>query len=93
MMFSAGASQSMNASLMGASTANGPLGMIFPGTNSVSAGTSQGVRVSGAWLHDGERHARERGALGTGQPGIGCLRATPSVDLHKIIGGAHAHPR
>ena len=47
MMFSAGASQSMNASLMGASTASGPLGMIFPGTNSASTATSQGVQ--GLW--------------------------------------------
>jgi hypothetical protein len=45
MMFSAGASQSMNASLMGASTASFPLGMIFPGTNSASTGTSQGVKA------------------------------------------------
>jgi hypothetical protein len=43
MMFSAGATQSMNASLMGAATASYPLGLIMPGTNSVSAGTSQGA--------------------------------------------------
>ena len=35
----------MNVSLMGAWTASGPLGMILPGTNSVSAGTSQGVQA------------------------------------------------
>jgi hypothetical protein len=45
MMFSAGATQSMNFSLMGASTTNGPLGLILPGTNNVSAGTSQGVQA------------------------------------------------
>jgi hypothetical protein len=33
----------MNASLMGAATASYPLGLIMPGTNSVSAGTSQGA--------------------------------------------------
>ena len=35
----------MNASLMGRRPPTGPLGMIFPGTNSVSAGTSQGVQA------------------------------------------------
>jgi hypothetical protein len=47
MMFSAGATASMNASLMGATTASFPLGVVMPGTNSVSAGTSQGVM--GLW--------------------------------------------
>lgn len=45
MMFSAGATASMNMSLFGASTANGPLGGIYPGTNNVSAGTSQGIQA------------------------------------------------
>lgn len=47
MMFSAGATQSMNMSLMGASTSNGPLGIIIPGVNQVSTGTSQGAM--GLW--------------------------------------------
>lgn len=45
MMFSAAATASMNMSLFGASTANGPLGGIYPGTNNVSAGTSQGIQA------------------------------------------------
>jgi hypothetical protein len=43
LMFSATATNAMNFSLYGASTAGGPLGGIYPGTNNVSAGTSQGV--------------------------------------------------
>jgi hypothetical protein len=45
MMFSAGATASMNMSLFGAATGSGPLGVILPGTNNVSAGTSQGVQA------------------------------------------------
>ena len=46
MMFSAGATASMNASLMGASTANGPLGMHLAGDElSMSTGTSQGAQA------------------------------------------------
>jgi fibronectin-binding autotransporter adhesin len=45
MMFSAGASQSMNASLMGDTTASFPLGLILPGTNQLSTATSQGVKA------------------------------------------------
>jgi hypothetical protein len=32
-------------SLMGANSAGGPLGLIYPGTNQLSTGTSQGVQA------------------------------------------------
>jgi len=45
MMFSATATNAMNFSLYGASTGGGPLGGLYPGTNNVSAATSQGVQA------------------------------------------------
>jgi hypothetical protein len=45
MMFSATATNAMNASLLGASGGAGPLGGIFPGTNQLSTGTSQGIQA------------------------------------------------
>jgi hypothetical protein len=45
MMFSATATNVMNASLLGASGGAGPLGAIHPGTNNLSAGTNQGIQT------------------------------------------------
>ena len=45
MMFSATATNAMNASLLGASGGAGPLGAIHPGTNNLSAATNQGIQV------------------------------------------------
>ena len=45
MMFSATATNAMNFSLLGASGGAGPLGGIYPGTNALSTGTSQGVQA------------------------------------------------
>jgi len=44
MMFSATATNAMNASLLGASGGAGPLGGISPGTNQLSTGTTQGIQ-------------------------------------------------
>jgi hypothetical protein len=45
MMFSATATNAMNASLLGASGGAGALGVIYPGTNQLSTGTGQGIQV------------------------------------------------
>ncbi len=45
MMFSATATNAMNLSLLGASGGVAALGGIFPGTNQLSTGTSQGIQV------------------------------------------------
>jgi len=42
-MFSATATNAMNFSLMGANSVIGAFGGIYPGTNQLSTGTSQGV--------------------------------------------------
>jgi hypothetical protein len=43
LMFSATATNAMNFSLMGANSAGGAFGGLYPGTNNMSTGTSQGV--------------------------------------------------
>ena len=45
LMFSATATNAMNFSLYGASTGGGPFGGLYPGTNNMSTGTSQGVQA------------------------------------------------
>jgi len=45
LMFSATATNAMNFSLMGANSVIGAFGGLYPGTNNVSAGTSQGIQA------------------------------------------------
>jgi hypothetical protein len=45
LMFSAGATGSINYALFGAGSASGPLGVLHPGANQASTGTSQGIQA------------------------------------------------
>ena len=91
MMFSATATNAMNASLMGASTANGPLGVLLPGTNShVHRNLSGRSGSLGTRLYHRQRHARECGEVRAREPGLRCVHATPSLDLRTFLEGNDA---
>ena len=86
MMFSAGGDQSMNMSLFGASTANGPLGRHLPRHQQRLCGNVSGhPGAARARINHRQRDASKRRSLGDRQPGVGCFRATPSLDLHPLV--------